>query len=88
MIWEAADRICGKRLNAAIPNLVESMEGHGHLALDPEVRDRLLAADDYTHMRHVRIKLPKARRTESQQSPEPACRDPGCTCCGRWRDVA
>ena len=26
VIWEAADRICGKRLKAAIPRLVESME--------------------------------------------------------------
>ena len=48
MIWEAADRICGKRLKAAMPHLVESMEHHGHLALDPEVRDRLLAASAAT----------------------------------------
>ena len=40
VIWEAADRICGKRLKAAMPHLVDSMERHGHLALDPEVRDR------------------------------------------------
>ena len=26
MVWEAADRICGKRLKAAMPHLVESME--------------------------------------------------------------
>ena len=26
VIWEAADRICGKRLKAAMPRLVESME--------------------------------------------------------------
>ena len=26
VIWEAAGRICGKRLKAALPNLVESME--------------------------------------------------------------
>ena len=36
-IWEAADRICGKRLKAALPHLMESMERHGHLDLDPEV---------------------------------------------------
>ncbi len=48
MIWEAADRICGKRLKAAMPHLVESMERHGHRALDPEVRDRLLAASAAT----------------------------------------
>ena len=48
VIWEATDRICGKRLKAALPNLVDSMERHGHLDLDPEVRDRLLAASAAT----------------------------------------
>ena len=35
LVWEAADRICGKRLKAALPYLVESMERHGHLDLGP-----------------------------------------------------
>ncbi len=46
--WEAADRICGKRLKAVLPNLVRSMERHGHLHLDPVVRERLLAASAAT----------------------------------------
>jgi len=40
--WEAADRICGKRLRAVLPNLVDAMERHGHINLDPEVRKQLL----------------------------------------------
>ena len=48
MVWEAADRICGKRLKAAMPHLVESMERHGHLELDPEVRSRLRSASAVT----------------------------------------
>ena len=32
MLWEAADRICGKRLKALLPVLIESMERHGHLS--------------------------------------------------------
>ena len=48
MIWEASDRICGKRLKAALPHLVESMERHGHLDPDLEVRDRLLEASAAT----------------------------------------
>ena len=44
VVWEASDRICGKRLKAALPNLVESMERHGHLELDPEVRSLLFSA--------------------------------------------
>lgn len=42
ILWEAADRICGKRLKAALPGLVQSMERHGHLSLDSVVRDKLL----------------------------------------------
>ncbi len=42
ILWEAADRICGKRLKQAIPALLEAMELHGHLAVDAEVRRRLL----------------------------------------------
>ena len=41
VVWEAADRICGKRLKAALPSMVESLERHGHLDLDPAVRERL-----------------------------------------------
>ena len=36
MIWEASDRVCGKRLKALAPILVEAMERHGHLQLAPE----------------------------------------------------
>jgi len=42
IVWEAADRICGKRLKAALPGLVAAMERHGHLSLDEEVRRQLL----------------------------------------------
>ena len=42
LLWETVDRICGKRLKAALPGLIESMERHGHLDLDSELRDRLL----------------------------------------------
>jgi len=41
-LWEAADRICGKRLKVLIPVLIEAMERHDHLLLDPAVRSRLL----------------------------------------------
>lgn len=43
ILWEAADRICGKRLKEAIPTLVDAMERHGHLQLEPEVRSRVMA---------------------------------------------
>ena len=74
VIWEAADRICGKRLKAALPQSVESvdsMERHGHLALDPEVRDRLLAASAATLDRLLKPIRPVAgsrRRRRRKQS--------------------
>ena len=37
--WEAADRICGKRLKPLLPVLVNAMERHGHLQLALEVRE-------------------------------------------------
>ena len=43
IIWEAADRICGKRLRQVIAGLVDAMERHGHLRLDPGVRESLLS---------------------------------------------
>ena len=48
LVWEASDRSCGKRLKAALPHLIESMERHGHTDLDPEVRERLLTASAAT----------------------------------------
>jgi hypothetical protein len=34
-VWEASDRICGKRVRPLLPILVEAMERHGHLQLVP-----------------------------------------------------
>ena len=49
-----------------------------------------LKANDYAHMRHMRIKLPAAKGTirNRRQSPMQACRDPGCGCCARWLQAA
>jgi hypothetical protein len=42
ILWEAADRVCSKRLKALIPTLVDAMERHGHLDLDPVIRTKVL----------------------------------------------
>ena len=42
VMWEASDRVCGKRLKAIIPTLVAAMQHHGHLALAAEVHGLLL----------------------------------------------
>ena len=33
LLWEAADHVCGKRLKALIPRLVDAMERYGRLGL-------------------------------------------------------
>ncbi len=33
VVWEAADRICGKRLKELLPTLLDAMVRHGHLGL-------------------------------------------------------
>jgi hypothetical protein len=43
LLWETSDRVCGKRLKALLPVLVEAMERHGRLKLDPAVRAGVLA---------------------------------------------
>lgn len=48
VLWEASDRICGKRLKALLPILVPALERHGHLDLDGSIREKLLSASAST----------------------------------------
>jgi len=48
VLWEAADRLCGKRLKAILPGLISALERNGHLAVDPIVRQHLLAVSPAT----------------------------------------
>ena len=48
VLWEASDRVCGKRLKPLLPVLLPALERHGHLRLDPGVHTRLLAASAST----------------------------------------
>ena len=42
VLWEASDRVCGKRLKPLIPILLDALERHGHLHPEGEIRARLL----------------------------------------------
>jgi hypothetical protein len=42
-LWEASDRVCGKRLKVMIPILLPALEQHGRLRLGQADRDRVLA---------------------------------------------
>ena len=71
VIWEASDRICGKRLRPLVPILVEAMERHGHLQLAPEVRTGLLAMSAATidrALRDVREPGPEGKRRHAPPS--------------------
>jgi hypothetical protein len=52
--WEATNRLCGKRLVPFLPELVPSLERHGHLVLTEEVRARLLRLSPATADRLLR----------------------------------
>lgn len=43
LLWEASDRICGKRLKVLVPILIPAMEQHGRLTLAQNVRAGLMA---------------------------------------------
>ena len=70
VVWEASDRICGKRLKAALPSMVQSLERHGHLDLDPDVRERLFSASASTMdrlLRPVRERAGSRRRLKRRR---------------------
>ncbi len=54
VLWEASDRVCGKRLKSLIPLLVSALERHGHLTLESTVRTRVLSASAATLDRVLR----------------------------------
>ncbi len=62
ILWEASDRICGKRLRAIMPTMINAMEHHGHLDLDPGVRSRLLVISAATIDRLLRREREAAGR--------------------------
>lgn len=39
-LWEASDRVCGKRLRPLLPLLLGALELHGHIKLDASARQR------------------------------------------------
>lgn len=67
VMWEAADRICGKRLKALLPTLVEAMERHGHLRLDETLRELLLCMSASTIDRRLQKVRAQAFGTRSKK---------------------
>ena len=67
VLWEASDRVCGKRLRALLPILLPALERNGHLRLVDSMRQKILAMSASTIDRLLReprsaTRLRKARR--------------------------
>jgi hypothetical protein len=74
VLWEASDRICGKRLKPLLPTLLGSLEDHGHMQLDQAVRSRLLAASAATLDRLLSPTRVSAGRRQPPGGAKPAIR--------------
>jgi hypothetical protein len=59
--WAAANYVCAKRLVPFLPELVASLERHGHLTLSAEVRTQVLALTPATADRLLRPVRQRAR---------------------------
>ena len=67
VLWEASDRVCGKRLRALLPVLLPALERNGHLHIAEPIRQKILAMSASTIDRSLRVprsatRLKKARR--------------------------
>ncbi len=54
VLWEASDRVCGKRLKALLTILLPALERNGHLKLDETIRAKILAMSAATIDRLLR----------------------------------
>jgi Integrase core domain len=72
VLWEASDRVCGKRLKALLPLLLPALERHGHLRLDAEIRPKILSMSAATIDRLLRTpRSATSNRKTRRVVPEP-----------------
>jgi hypothetical protein len=77
VLWEASDRVCGKRLRPLLPILLPALERHGHLKLKPDIRSKVLAMSPATIDRLLRAPRNAIRpRKPRRPAPEPRRRIP------------
>jgi hypothetical protein len=73
VLWEASDRVCGKRLQPLLRILLPALERHGHLKLDEAVRNEVLTLSAATIDRL--LQAPRdARRTKKTRRVTPEIR--------------
>ena len=69
VLWEASDRICGKRLKPLLPLLIESLTRHGHLKLDSDVESKLLQVSASTIDRILAPARSAGKRRQARRPP-------------------
>ena len=71
VLWEASDRVCGKRLKPLLSLLVPALERHGHLKLDEIIRGKVLSMSAATIDRLLRTARSATRaRKPRRVTPE------------------
>ncbi len=73
VLWEASDRVCGKRLKPLLQILLPALERHGHLKLNEAIRDKVLAMSAATIDRLLRAPR-NATRTKRLRRVTPEIR--------------
>jgi integrase-like protein len=73
VLWEASDRVCGKRLKPLLRILLPALERHGHLKLDDLIRTKVLAMSAATIDRLLRAPR-NATRTRKLRRVTPEIR--------------
>ena len=70
VLWEASDRVCGKRLKPLLKILLPALERHGHLKLEEALRAKLLAMSAATIDRLLRAPRQTGRKKTRRVIPE------------------
>ena len=65
LVWNAANRICAKRLIPFLPTLLEALERHEHLQITEECRKQLLSMSAATADRRLSSRRKLGRRSIS-----------------------
>src|SRR3984957_8062820 len=73
VLWEASDRVCGKRLRALLPILLPALERNGHLRLADPMRQKILAMSASTIDRLLREPRSATRQRQASRA-SPAAR--------------
>ncbi|SJM32485.1 conserved hypothetical protein [Mesorhizobium delmotii] len=71
VLWEASDRVCGKRLKALLPIILPALERNGHLKLEEEIRRKILSMSAATIDRLLQIPRRTGRTKKPRVVPGP-----------------